>query len=108
MTIKSNLDPWDEIRAGRADEAGANIYWLYSGVQKNDVKLIAITLKAIIKREQWRRWRWVGQEFECGSLRECLLRKPPKGIGADINLLRRLIYDDEDALDKLDAALQNP
>jgi hypothetical protein len=108
MVIQSNLDPWEEIRAGRADQAGANIYWLYSGIQKNDLKLIATTLKTIIKREEWRRWRWIGQEFECQSLRECLLRHPPKGIGADIPVLRRLIYDDKQALDMLDAALQNP
>jgi len=108
MAIQSNLDPWDEIRAGRADEAGANIYWLYSGIQKNDLKLIAITLKAIIKHEQWRKWRWIGQEFECKSLRECLLRKPPNGVGADINILKRLVYDDKEALDKLDEALRNP
>jgi hypothetical protein len=108
MVIQSNLDPWEEIRAGRADQAGANIYWLYSGIQKNDLKLIASTLKSIIKRKEWRRWRWIGQEFVCQSLRECLLRHPPKGVGADIPVLRRLIYDDKQALDMLDAALQNP
>jgi hypothetical protein len=108
MPIKSDLDPWDEIKEGRADEAGANIYWLYCGVRTNDYKLIAATLKVIIKNEQWRCWRWIGQEFKCGSLRECLLRKPPKGVGADLVLLRRLVYDDKEALDKLDQALQNP
>jgi hypothetical protein len=108
MVIQSNLDPWEEIRAGRADQAGANIYWLYSGIQKNDLKLIASTLKSIIKREEWRHWRWIGQDFECQSLRECLLRHPPKGIGADITVLRRLIYDDKQAIDMLDTALQNP
>jgi hypothetical protein len=107
MTI-SNLDPWTEIHEGRADQAGANIYWLYSGIQKNDLKLIAVTLKAIIKREEWRKWRWIGQEFECRSLRECLLAHPPKGVGADIAVLRRLIADDNQALDMLDEALRNP
>jgi hypothetical protein len=108
MVIKSDLDPWEEIRAGRADQAGANIYWLYCGVRKNDLALIATTLKAVINREQWKQWKWIGQEFKCNSLRECLLRKPPNGIGADLNVLRRVIYDDKQALDMLDKALQNP
>jgi hypothetical protein len=108
MAIQSNLDPWEEIRAGRADQAGADIYWLYSGLQKNDLKLIALTLKSVIKREEWRCWHWIGQEFKCNSLRECLLRKPPNGVGADIGLLRRLVYDDKAALNALDEALQQP
>lgn len=107
MAITTNLDPWEEIRNGRADQAGADIYWLYCGVQKNDLKLIATTLKGIITREEWRRWRWIDQEFECSSLRECLLRKPPNGIGADLDLLKRLIFDDKLALDMLDEALRN-
>jgi hypothetical protein len=73
------IDPWEEMRCGRADQAGAHLYWLYSAIQKNDLKLIAITLKSIIKFEEWRRWRWLDQEFHCTSLRECLLRHPPKG-----------------------------
>jgi hypothetical protein len=108
MVTQSDLDPWEEIRAGRADQAGADIYWLYSGMQKNDLKLIAVTLKAIIKREEWRRWRWIGHEFTCSSLRECLIRHPPNGVGADLMLLRRLIQDDKHALDLLDEALRNP
>jgi hypothetical protein len=106
--IVSSLDPWTEIREGRADQAGANIYWLYAGIQKNDLKLIASTLKSIIKHEDWRKWRWIGSEFGCSSLRECLLTHPPKGVGADLDLLRRLILDDKHALDMLDEALRNP
>jgi hypothetical protein len=107
MAITANLDAWDEIRSGRADQAGADIYWLYCGIQKNDLKLIAVTLRGIITREEWRKWRWIGQEFECPSLRECLLRKPPNGVGADIELLKRLISDDTLARDMLDEALRN-
>src|SRR6516165_2608174 len=96
------LDPWEEIRAGRADQAGADIYALYSAIKSKDLKLLALTLKLIIKDREWQRWRWIGQEFGCSSLRECLLRHPPNGIGADLNVLRRLIYDDKEALDRLD------
>jgi hypothetical protein len=105
-SAKMAIDPWEEIHAGRADQAGANYFWLYSAVKTNDLKLLAITLKAIIRREEWRHWRWIGQDFECKSLRE--LRKPPNGVGTDLKILRRLIADDNEALDKLDEALRNP
>jgi hypothetical protein len=109
MGIPTSLDPWEEIRGGRADESGASIYLLYSGVQKNDLRLIALTLKGIIKQEKWRKWRWVGEEFECKSLRECLRNHPPRGIGLkNLEVLRRLVCDDYEVLDMLDAALKNP
>jgi hypothetical protein len=109
MAIQMNVDPWEEIRCGRADESGASLYLLYSGVQNRDLRLIALTLKSVIKNEQWRKWRWIGDEFGCKSLRECLQNHPPKGIGLkNLEILRRLICDDYEALDMLDAALKNP
>jgi hypothetical protein len=108
MTLKPNLDIWEEVKSGRADEAGANFYTLYSAVRKGDFKLIAVVLKSVIKNEDWKHWRWINQEFECGSLREFLFAHPPKGIGAEYNLLRRIVLDDSEAIEMLDQALQQP
>jgi hypothetical protein len=100
-----DLDPYEEVRQGRADSTGAEIYRLYCAVRKNDFKGIARCLKSLIKHEGWRQWRWIGQEFSCSSLRECLLTPPPKGVGADLTVLKRLIQDDTKALEMLDQAL---
>jgi hypothetical protein len=101
-----DIDPWDEMQKGHADQAGVAIYRLYCGVRRHDPKVICSTLKRIIELEEWRSWRWIGREFTCSSFYECLTRHPPKGVGANIPFLRRLIQDDKEALDLLDETLR--
>lgn len=66
-------------------------------------------LKRVLAEESWREFvTQRGEHVVHERFAEFLATKPLKGIGASVELIRRVISDDPEALDLLDRALQNP
>jgi hypothetical protein len=100
------LNVLEEELAGRADTAGISYYSLLNAIDTGRLKDLPKLLTLIIERGSWKRWRWIGNDFEASSLEDYITKHPPKGIGATIDLVRRLLADDSKALEKFNEALR--
>lgn len=108
-TIPTNLDHinlWDERRTGQADAAGVDYYVLMQSINSNRLKDVPHILSNVIKRASWKRWRWIGNEFTASTIEEYVSRHPPKGLGASVDLVRRLLVEHPDALEEFEQALR--
>ena len=66
-------------------------------------------LKRVLREESWREFTTQRGEYVRHERFADFVTTPPlKGIGASMDLLRRIVADDTEALDLLDQALQNP
>lgn len=67
-------------------------------------------LRRVLETGAWRDRvdRATGQPVPFGSFAEFAATKPTEGLGADLDLIRRVIANDAVALDLLDQALRNP
>ncbi|HEY9372567.1 hypothetical protein [Streptomyces sp.] len=66
-------------------------------------------LKRILREEAWREFvTQRGELVEHARFADFVATPPLKGIGSSVDLVRRIVSDDPEALDLLDQALQNP
>ena len=66
-------------------------------------------LKRVLAEESWREFvTQRGEHVRHERFIEFVVAKPLRGIGADVELVRRVVADDPQALDLLDQALRNP
>ncbi|MBE0448966.1 MAG: hypothetical protein IBX64_12905 [Actinobacteria bacterium] len=67
-------------------------------------------LKRLLKEEGWKKRiiERTGEIVEFDSFSKFVTTPPLEGLGAEINLVKRIISNDKEALDLLDRALQNP
>lgn len=66
-------------------------------------------LKRVLAEESWREFVTErGEHVEHTRFAEFVTTPPMKGIGATVDLVKRVIADDPEAVDLLDRALQNP
>lgn len=66
-------------------------------------------LKRVLEEESWREFTTVrGELVRHERFVEFVVAPPLAGIGATVELLKRLVKDDSEALDLLDRALQQP
>lgn len=66
-------------------------------------------LKRVLADGSWREFVTErGEHVEYERFAEFVATPPLKGIGSSVDLVRRIVADDKEALDLLDQALQNP
>lgn len=66
-------------------------------------------IKALLRSGDWKHFvTKLGKEVEHQRFADFVTTLPLAGLGADVDLVRRLVADDNEALDLLDQALQNP
>ena len=66
-------------------------------------------LKRVLAEGSWREFVTErGEHVEHSRFAEFVTAKPMRGIGATVDLVRRVVSDDPEAVDLLDRALQNP
>jgi hypothetical protein len=107
-SMTNDIDLANEAASGRCDAAGASYYALYQTVNARDLKRLPRLIVDIIEHQSWRKWRWIGSNFDAPSLDAYLNLPPPKGIGIGVDLFRRLIADNNRALEAFDKARQRP
>ena len=81
---------------------------LTSSVRRGSAGLHSVPglIKQIVNEDMWRQ-RLVeetGEIVECRTFLEFVVSPPPKGVGTDLDTLKRLCYSDPLALDALDRA----
>jgi hypothetical protein len=84
---------------------------LGSAVRSGDhgLKTVPALLKRVLAEGAWREFTTQrGEEVRHERFADFVTAKPLRGIGGDLDLIRRVISDDREALDLLDQALQNP
>jgi len=106
-TTNSNLkvgdvDVWEETHAGRADDAGVSYYVLLKSIDTGRLKDVPRILSGVIERQAWKRWRWIGNEFTASTIDDYCTMHPPRGLGASVDLVRRLLADYPDVLERFD------
>ena len=75
----NNPEVLDALERG-SDEHGRQYYLLYKSViYRETLNDVPKRLKKIIKKEAWKRWHWIGSDFQAASLTEYLTKHPPKG-----------------------------
>jgi hypothetical protein len=83
-----------------SDENGRYYYLLLNSMRNSDVLFRAPDLlKDVIKKQRWKHWHWIGKQFVAPSLGAYLTAHPPKGIGAKLSAVKRVISDDPEALE---------
>lgn len=90
---------------------GTLVESLGSALRRGDHALGTVPelLKRILREGVWREFvTQRGEHVEHQRFADFVVTPPLKGIGASIDLVRRVIADDKEALDLLDQALQNP
>lgn len=93
-----NIEVRETLDRG-SDENGREFFLLYSTLQRaRNLKSVPEMLKRIVKQGTWKKWTWVGRTFEAQTLAEYLTRPIPKGLGADLNFIEKVISDDAEAL----------
>lgn len=66
-------------------------------------------LKRVLEEESWRHFTTQrGEDVRHNRFAAFVTTPPLQGLGADIDLVRRIVRDDKAALDLLDRAVQNP
>lgn len=66
-------------------------------------------LKRVLREESWREFATQrGELVRHDRFADFVTTAPLKGIGASVDLIRRIVTDDVEAVDLLDRALQNP
>jgi hypothetical protein len=94
-----NIDILSERAAGRCDSAGINYYMLSRSIDTNKLRDIPALLAEIIEHGAWKKWRWVGSDFTAASIDEYVTVPPPRGLGASVGLIQRLLADHPKALE---------
>lgn len=93
-----NMEVRETLDRG-SDENGREFFLLYSTLQRaRNLKSVPEMLKRIIKAGTWKKWTWVGRTFEAQTLAEYLTRPIPKGLGANLDFIEKVISDDAEAL----------
>ena len=95
-----NSDPavWHLLNSG-SDDNGRKYYLLLSAVGQADLlRHVPDLLKGVIRNRAWEHWQWLGVEFSAPSLGSYLTSNPPKGVGATLPMVEKLIADDAEAL----------
>lgn len=78
----------------------------YGGSALSDVPDL---LKRVLREDAWRQFvTRRGEHVQHERFSGFVTTPPLKGLGADIDLVRRVVAADKEALDLLDRALQNP
>jgi hypothetical protein len=66
-------------------------------------------LKQVLTEESWREFvTQRGEKVDYERFADFVTEQPLKGLGGDVDLVRRIVADDPEALDLLDRAVQNP
>ena len=66
-------------------------------------------LRRLLEEGSWREFETSrGEVVQHARFADFILTPPLKGLGADVDLVRRIVKDDIETLDLLDQALQNP
>jgi hypothetical protein len=79
--------------------AGINYYMLSRSIDTNKLRDIPALLAEIIEQGAWKKWRWVGSDFTAASIDEYVTVPPPRGLGASVGLIQRLLADHPKALE---------
>lgn len=75
---------------------------------KHGLSVVPGLLKRLLQEESWREFTTQRDELVKHERFADFVTTPPlKGLGADVDLIKRVIGDDVEALDLLDRALQN-
>lgn len=97
------------------EEHWAIVAALGSAVARGDASLgnVPGLLRRVLEEQLWQRFEVPGigiVEYEStpDGFRKFVTTNPVQGLGASIKVIRKMIADDETALDAFDAALQNP
>lgn len=66
-------------------------------------------VKQIIREDMWQKRviEATGELVECKTFAEFVTSPPPKGVGTDVETLKRLCHEDMEALDLIDQATTN-
>lgn len=73
------------------------------------LELIPGLLKRILREESWRDFETQrGERVRYERFADFVVKMPLKGLGTNVDLIRRIVADDVEALDMLDQALRNP
>ena len=91
--IVHDLDLWEERAQGRCDAAGASYYCLLACIDKQQLHEVPKLVAHIIEQEHWKRWRWIGFDFTAPSIESYISAHPPKGLGASVDVIKRVLTD---------------
>jgi hypothetical protein len=81
-----------------SDENGRSYYLLLTAMREGAVLNRAPEiLKEIIKKQAWKKWHWIGQDFTAPNFVSYLTAHPPKGVGVKLELVEKLIAGDTKA-----------
>lgn len=108
VDIGIDVDLSEEERAGLCDLPGQEYYLLYSCIRTNRISQIPGIIMSVIKNRSWEKWKWGGRDYSARSPLEYIEKKPPRGLGITVKLLRGLLVEDMNALSALDEALRRP
>lgn len=106
--MSDDVNVLEERAQGQCDDAGVSYFLLWRSVEDRELKSLPRRLVDTLIHKLWQKWRWAGSDFDAPSIEAYITRHPPKGLGTDIALFRRLIEHDRLALSLLDQALQRP
>jgi hypothetical protein len=96
--IIGDIDIFEERRSKRCDAAGMNYYILLKAIGASRLKDIPDLLSRVIEAQYWKKWRWIGNDFEAVSIDAYVSAHPPKGLGARVELIERLLADKPEVL----------
>lgn len=96
--IIGDIDIFEERRSKRCDAAGMNYYILLKAIGASRLKDIPDLLSRVIEAQYWKKWRWTGNDFEAVSIDAYVSAHPPKGLGARVELIERLLADKPEVL----------
>jgi hypothetical protein len=99
-----DVDLWEERKAGQCDAAGMTYYLLLKTIDTGRLKDVPKLFADVIEQQAWKHWRWIGNEFSASTLDDYITKHPPKGLGASVDLVRRLLADNHKALDLFERA----
>lgn len=90
---------------------GADVAMLSNALRRGGSALESVPeqIKQILRADEWRHFTTrLGKEVHHERFADFVTTAPLSGLGASVDLVRRIVANDPKALDLLDRALQNP
>jgi hypothetical protein len=75
---------------------------LLGAIDSGRLKYIPALARRVIEHQAWKKWRWIGNDFSAATLDDYVTAHPPKGLGASISLIQRLLAVDPRVLDQFE------
>ena len=99
-----HIDLLRESSEGRCDLAGMRYHMLREAIDVGRLGDVPRLIAEIVQAEDWKRWRWIGNDFTATSIEEYFSKPPPNGLGVTIDLVERLLADNPKVLEQFNRA----